>query len=52
MERTDNPSEGLPEQHEVRRLNAEFHGGHPAEEIMLEKFGLVISSLHRRNKWR
>jgi hypothetical protein len=47
MVRTDNPSEDLPEQREVRRLNAEFHGGLPAEEIQVEEVGLVIPSLPR-----
>jgi hypothetical protein len=48
MVRTDNPSEDLPEQHIVRRLNAEFHEGLPAEEIQVEELGLVISSLPRK----
>jgi hypothetical protein len=47
MVRTDNPSEDLPEQREVRRLNAEFHRGLPAEEIQVEELGLVIFTLGR-----
>jgi hypothetical protein len=46
--RTHNLSEDLPEQSEVRRLNAEFHGGLPAEEIQVEELRLVISSLPRK----
>jgi hypothetical protein len=48
MVRTENPSGDLPEQREVRRLNAKFHGELSAEEIQVEELGFVIFSLPRK----
>jgi hypothetical protein len=48
MVRTDDPSEDTLEQQEVRRLNSDFHGDLPVEDIQEEEVGMVISSLPRK----